>query len=215
MDEEILLWVNSHYTDFLDAFMPVMTHRFAWIPMYLALAYAIIRTLGWKKGGLFIAAVALTTVLSDQIGASVIRPWVARMRPSNPENPLSEMVRIVGGYRGGAYGMPSCHAANTVGLLTIFLLRFRSRVFGGVLALWVLMQMYSRMYLGVHYPTDLLVGGVLGVACAFCSFIIYMYANKRFFNDCSNRQKIACEAVPSATFAATLTVMFIAAFLMS
>ena len=215
MDEEILLWVNSHYTDFLDEFMPVMTHRFAWIPMYLALAYAIMKTLGWKKGLMFIVAVALTTVLADQIGASVIRPWVARMRPSNPENPISEMIHIVGDYRGGAYGMPSCHAANTVGLLTIFLLRFRSKLFGGILVIWVAMQMYSRMYLGVHYPTDLLAGGVLGMSSASFSYLIYMYASRKLLNVFPNRQKILCEAVPAATFFATITGMLIFAYFMS
>lgn len=211
MDETILLWVNGQYNEYLDAFMPIMTHRFAWIAMYIAIAIAVFRTLGRDKTLLFLLAVALTIVLADQIGASMIRPAVARLRPSNIDNPLSSFIHIVNGYRGGAYGMPSCHAANTVGLLTILTMRFRSRLLVYVLALWVAMQVYSRMYLGVHYPSDLLVGGILGTLCATAAYYIYVYAHKRIYGIRPERVEMQSVSIPIGVFFATLLAISVAA----
>lgn len=207
MDETILLWVNGHYNDFLDAFMPVMTHRFAWIPMYIAIAYAVFRTLAWRDALLFLLAVALTTVLADQIGASLIRPAVARLRPSNVDNPLSAVIHIVDGYRGGAYGMPSCHAANTVGLLTLLLLRFRGRLFHVMMVTWVIMQVYSRMYLGVHYPTDILAGAALGFCCAVLSYYIYVRASIKLLPAVPQREPLRKAAAPLSLFVLSFLAM--------
>jgi len=207
MDEIILLWVNHHYNDFWDAYMPLLTYRFAWIPMYIALAYAIVRTLGWKKGMLLILAIAMTTLIADQISSSIIRPWVQRLRPSNPENPLSAMIHVVNGYRGGAYGMPSSHAANTVGLLTLLLLCFRNKMLAATFAVWMLTQVYSRMYLGVHYPTDILVGACVGFCSAISVFCFYKRATH------TSRKTMKKESVPELTFILTLIVIGVIAYL--
>lgn len=107
--------------------------------------------------------------LPTRWGASLIRPEVARLRPSNLENPLSEMVHIVNGYRGGSYGFPSCHAANTFGLAFFVVYLFRSRLLSTFILVWALVTCYSRAYLGVHYPGDLLAGAVLGfVGASLC-----------------------------------------------
>ena len=105
MDEAILLWVNSHHCAYFDEFMWMLTYRFTWIPMYLAIAYATVRILGWRRGLLYIIAVALTILLADQMCSHVIRPWAERLRPSNLGNPLSAMIHIVHDYRGAPYGM--------------------------------------------------------------------------------------------------------------
>lgn len=86
------------------------------------------------------------------------------LRPSNPENPLSEMVHIVGGYRGGSYGFPSCHAANSFALASFLILLFANRKLSLFIFVWAVLNSYSRVYLGVHYPGDLLVGAIIGTA---------------------------------------------------
>lgn len=96
--------------------------------------------------------------------ATLIRPEVCRLRPSNPENPLSEMVHIVGGYRGGSYGFPSCHAANSFALASFLTLLFANRKLSLFIFAWAVLNSYSRVYLGVHYPGDLLVGAIIGTA---------------------------------------------------
>lgn len=216
MDETILLWVNSHYNDFWDAFMPLLTHRFMWIPMYIALAYAIMRTLGWKRGLMVIIAIALTTLVADQVSSHVIRPWAQRLRPSNLDNPLSQYIHIVDGYRGAPYGMPSSHAANTVGLLTMLALRFKNKTLIATITIWMLMQVYSRMYLGVHYPTDLLVGAIVGCLSALTIYTLLYYISKAPQSPKGESLKfvwggefLQYERVPELTFVLTLLVITI------
>ncbi|MCM1078456.1 MAG: phosphatase PAP2 family protein [Bacteroidales bacterium] len=213
MDEAILLWVNSHHFSYMDEYMWMLTYRFTWIPMYFAVAYAVVHTLGWRRGLMYIFAVALTILLTDQVCSHVIRPWAERLRPSNIANPLSSMIHIVHGYRGAPYGMPSCHAANTMALLTIILLQFRGRVVAVTMTVWMLSQVYSRMYLGVHYPTDLLVGAVVGCASATLLFFVYRWVVARdavlsdSVGSAEKRIPIRKEWVPAVVFAVILAVI--------
>ncbi len=212
MDETLLLLVNGCHNTYWDEFMWMLTYRFTWIPLYIAIAYAVMRTIGWRRGLLFVLAVGVTTLLADQVGSHVIRPWAERLRPSNADNPLSVMIHLVHDYRGGAYGMPSCHAANTVGLLTIVCLQFRNRLLTSTLTLWMLSQIYSRMYLGVHYPTDLLVGAVIGFASGTLMAWAYRMIAKKWLRidvrvEPINRKEAM---VPVAVFLATLIVIAVA-----
>lgn len=212
MDETLLLLINGCHNTYWDEFMWMLTYRFTWIPLYIAIAYAVMRTVGWRRGLLFIVSVALTIVLADQVGSHIIRPWAERLRPSNADNPLSAMIHLVHDYRGGAYGMPSCHAANTVGLLTIVCWQFRNRLLTSVLTLWMLSQVYSRMYLGVHYPSDLLVGAVIGLVSGTLMAWAYRKGTKRYLHEdggivpMAQREAMA----PTAVFLATLIVIAVA-----
>ncbi len=175
LDQQLLLSINSCRTPFWDSFMWIFSGKMTWVPMYAAILYVILRNFKLSVGFYLVVVIALTILFTDQVCASWIRPWVERMRPSNLNNPVSEFIHIVNGKRGGRYGFPSCHAANSFGLAFLFLF-FRRGPVTVFMLLWAAVNSYSRVYLGVHYPGDLLAGMVVALAGASLLFFL-----SRFF----------------------------------
>lgn len=175
IDTRVFMFLHGPHTLWLDYFMSTFSGRFEWIALYVVIAYAIFKTFGRSLGIAYLLAIAAAITLTDQTCASLIRPMVERMRPSNPANPLSEMVTVVNNYRGGAFGFPSCHAANTFALATFVAMMFRRRRVGWSMFAWAILTCYSRVYLGVHYPGDLLsgaiVGSLFGLLCFACATV--------------------------------------------
>ena len=169
-DNACLLAINGWHAPWADTFMYAFSGKVVWIPLYASLLYVIVRNLRWQVALGCAVAIALTIVLADQIGASLIRPIAERLRPSNLDNPISEMVHIVNGYRSGRYGFPSCHAANTFGLAFFVFYLFRNRLLSTFIFGWAVVTCYSRAYLGLHYPGDLLVGALVGMVGAALMF---------------------------------------------
>jgi len=170
IDTQLFLFLNGLNHQFVDPFMSAFSGRWIWIPCYVALAAVVIRRFGWKRGFVIIAMICIAVGAADYISASIIRPVIRRMRPANLENPLSDLVHVVSDYRGGAYGFPSCHAANTIALALASSLTFRCRALTVVVFSWALLQCYSRIYLGVHYPGDLMAGAVVGTFTALTAW---------------------------------------------
>ncbi|MCM1110335.1 MAG: phosphatase PAP2 family protein [Clostridium sp.] len=170
IDTEIFLFFNGLHTGFSDSFMKAFSGRFIWIPMYATLLVMVLKAFPLRKAAVIVVGVAAAIALTDQTCASLIRPFFERLRPSNLANPLSELTHIVDGYRGGAYGFPSCHAANSFALATFMSLIFRLRKFNPAIFSWAFLNSYSRICLGVHYPGDLLVGALVG---AFFGWLCY------------------------------------------
>lgn len=169
-----MLTLNSLHCAAMDPVMYALSGRFFWIPLYVLLAVVLVRRAGWRNGCMSLLLIALTVTLADQICASLLRPHFARMRPSNPDNPLSRHIHTVNGYRGGRYGFPSCHGANTFAL-AVYLARTTLRRTGACLMLlWAVAVSYTRIYLGVHYPGDLAVGASIGSAVAMFTSTVYM-----------------------------------------
>lgn len=177
-DADLLLAINSRHNAFFDSFMYAYSGKWIWVPMYASLVYMLFRNLPWKTLLLCLVGVALTITFADQMGASVIRPVAERLRPANPENPLSDMVHIVNGYRGGRYGFPSCHAANTFGLAFYLMFLLRKKAFTCFMMVWALLTCYSRAYLGVHYPGDLLAGALVGLVGAALSYGLFCWVTR-------------------------------------
>ena len=169
IDTDIFLSLNRMHSPFFDYFMSTYSGKWIWIPMYAAIWYVMLRNFHWKVTLFCMVGLALVITIADQTGATLIRPYVERLRPSNLENPISDMVHIVNGRRGGRYGFPSCHAANTFGLAFFVWFLFRKR--------WLtvfMMGLAVRIYLGVHYPGDLIVGTLIGLLAAYIVYRLFL-----------------------------------------
>ena len=173
MDTMVFLTVNSHHNAYFDSVMWLVSGKLIWVPMYVSLFFVLLKNYSYKVVFAILLAIGVVILFTDSFTAQVIRPWVCRLRPSNLDNPMSSMVHIVDGYRGGAYGFPSNHASNTWGFAFFITFLFRRYKLTFFFFLWALLVCYSRMYLGVHYFGDLLIGGLLALAGASTVFYVF------------------------------------------
>lgn len=173
LDQQLLLYLNAIHSPFWDSFMGLFTAKLTWVPMYAAILYVVCRNFPPRIVLLTVLAIILTIIYADQICATLIRPWAERMRPSNPNNPISEYVHLLNGRRGGRFGFPSCHAANSFGLAFFLVLLFRQKTLNFFILSWATINSYSRIYAGVHYPGDLLAGMLVGLSGALLLYFLY------------------------------------------
>lgn len=172
LDRKIFLELNSSFHNpWLDQLMMFLSTTTAWIPLYLFLLYLLIRNYR-QQTWLILLAVALTILFADQVTSSVMKPFFERLRPSH-EPTLAERVYIVNQYRGGKFGFASSHAANTFGVATLMWLILKMyRPWIALLFLWSIGVGYTRVYLGVHYPGDILAGYLVGFLSALVAFFL-------------------------------------------
>lgn len=178
LDREIFLALNDLNAPWLDQPMFVLSNTLVWFPLYIFLLYLI-----YKKyqadSWIILIAIAVMITLSDQITSSIMKPFFERLRPSR-DPALEGMIHFVNGYRGGLYGFASSHAANTFGTATYLCLLFPGRRSLLLLFLWAAFVSYTRIYLGVHYPGDLLAGAIVGALCAMLMNRITTFALSRW-----------------------------------
>ncbi len=174
LDKEVFLFLNGLHSSFFDSAMSLMTETYFWLPLYLFLIFIIIQK--YKKDSVWIlVGVMVTIVLCDQITTGFMKPFFARLRPSH-EPGLEGLVHIVNNYRGGLYGFASSHAANTFGVAMFLWLILKSNWrWIGFIFIWAAVMSYTRIYLGVHYPGDILVGALVGIGCGWIAYRISNY----------------------------------------
>jgi len=164
VDTNIFLFFNGLHNSFFDLLMHYTSERLTWVPLYAALLYVIFRT--WRWRGIYVAAALILSVaIADQISSGIIKNAVERLRPSH-EPSLAGVVHLFEGGRSGRYGFVSSHAANTFAIAQICLLVFRKPLLNLCLWSWAGLNAYSRIYLGVHYPLDILGGAAVGIVVA-------------------------------------------------
>ncbi|WP_068472591.1 phosphatase PAP2 family protein [Saccharicrinis aurantiacus] len=178
LDSQLLLFLNYFHTDFWDNFMWIISSTTVWIPLYVMILYTIIKNQKYQSW-ISVIAIIILIVLCDRVSSGFLKPTIARFRPTH-DPLLQDFVKIVNGYRGGTYGFVSSHAANTMGIAVFTSLVFRNKVFSAFIFIWALIISYSRIYLGVHFPGDVLGGLLLGSIIALIVYKIYITLTPRF-----------------------------------
>lgn len=182
LDKQLLLWFNGSDSLFLDGMAKTLTTASTWIPMYLALFLMVLKNNdNIRQVLLILAAVGLCVFFAGSLNDLFVKPEVARWRPAR-DTEIAMLVDVVNDYRGGNYGFFSSHAANTFSIAIFFSLLVRSHVLTFFLILWSLVNCWTRMYLGVHYPIDIMCGlvwgGTVGTAIWYLHYRIKKYMGK-------------------------------------
>ena len=183
IDREILAFFNGSASLFVDNLAVVLTSGLTWIPLYISLLYIVIKNNEtMKQIMLVIGCVFLCIVLSDGVADFIVKPLVGRLRPSN--DPLVMCtVDVVNGMRSAQYSFFSAHASNTFCIAMFFSLLVRKKSFVVSMVTWSLVNCWTRMYLGLHYPSDIIVGLLWGGIVGSVVYLIYIKSYLRMYPD--------------------------------
>ena len=178
-DQQLLLCLNGLHCELMDCVMWYVTKTATWIPLEIVWLWLLWKQLhDWRVMLAAVIGVALVVLCADQFSSGFCKNYFCRPRPTH-EPALEGLVHIVRDYRGGAYGFISSHAANTFGVATYLALIFRRRAMTVMLVAWALLCSYSRIYLGVHYPGDIVCGAVAGIVFAYIVFHLFENVRER------------------------------------
>ncbi|MCI6324728.1 MAG: phosphatase PAP2 family protein [Bacteroidales bacterium] len=184
IDQQWLLAINGWHSEWADILMWYISKSTTWLPLYALLVGLIVYRFGilspslcreGRRGSsllrviIILAGFAVAVGVSDFVSSGIIKPWVCRLRPTH-EPELAGLIHLVNGYTGGLYGFVSSHAANTMACALLFALLYRNIYATVGLMLWVALNCYSRMYLGVHYPADIIGGLAIGALMATLTY---------------------------------------------
>jgi len=178
LDQSFFLFLNELHSVFWDKVMFLFSSREIWIPFYALIIYMIVKT--YKKNSIYILIlIGLSIAVSDQF-SGLIKNSVERLRPSNDPT-ISNLVHIVNEYRGGTFGFFSSHASNSFTIAVIASLLFKKRMFTITMFIWAILISYTRIYLGLHYPGDILTGWIWGALIGYGFYRLMIFLQQRYF----------------------------------
>ena len=178
IDKQVMLALNGSNSLYMDGVMKIYTSTVVWLPVALVLLFVVLKNNSPRGALLSVLAEALTVVATDQASSHLIKPLVARLRPCNDPT-FMHLVDTFNSYRSGGYSFTSSHACNSFGLFAIISLIIRNRALSLSLLLWAVLNSFSRIYLGVHFPGDILCGAVLGSVIGVLVYLIYGFIRKK------------------------------------
>ncbi|WP_075589908.1 phosphatase PAP2 family protein [Labilibacter marinus] len=177
-DTQLFQLINFFHSKYEDNAFWLISSTIIWVPMYLVIIYTFIKSQKLQSW-ITIVAVLLLIVLCDRISTDIFKYGFERLRPSHDPD-LMGIVKNVFGYKGGKFGFVSSHATNTMGIAVFTSLIFRNKVFSIFILIWSLVVGYSRIYLGVHFPGDVLGGFMLGALLGYLVYKLYALVIPRF-----------------------------------
>ena len=173
LDTDLFLFFNSINSPFWDKIMWIISGTKTWIPLYLLVLFFVFKQYKWT-GFITLLFMVLLVVIADQSSVQLFKNTFQRLRPCHNEA-ISNLVHIVNNKCGGLYGFVSSHATNTFAFAVFTSLFFSKKYISLLLIFWALVVSYSRIYLGVHYPLDVIGGGILGLTIGILVFKIYLF----------------------------------------
>ena len=173
MDQTLFDLLNHQLASpFLDTVLPVYRERTTWVPLYLIFFYLLVRTYGWRRTLYLVVCIAAVVTVADQLAATFLKPWVGRLRPCAEPDLAGQVRELVG--CGGRYGFPSNHATNHFALAVVLSLTWINGWAARLaLLLWATSIGLAQVYVGKHYPSDVLAGALLGTSVAIVGVLIY------------------------------------------
>ena len=182
MDKQLLLAINGSDSLFVDYLAKTLTTAATWIPLYVSLFYVVVKNNdNFRRIICILACAGLCVLFAGTVDDLLVKPIVARLRPTH-DFQIGMLVDTVDGYRGGKYGFFSAHAANTFSIAVFFSLLMRSRLVTLLLVGWSLTNCWTRLYLGVHYPLDILCGLLWGGSVGTGIYFLYRYVDRRLLH---------------------------------
>ena len=191
LDHELFLFLNGLHVGWLNPVMTFISSEMGWIPFYVILLYLVFKKLGWKGLLFVVIGVVVLITCSDQLSSHVFKPVFHRFRPCH--DPLiQDLVHLPNGHCGGQYGFISSHACNTFALasfITLIMKRFYKKI-GLLMFIWAALVSYSRIYMGVHFPGDVLCGAAVGMILGFGIGHLLLMVMKKFQDKSARNQRV-------------------------
>ena len=210
IDADALLAINGLNDAFQDAFWWMVSAKWSSVLLLLAILWILLHQ-NRRHALLAVVMIALAVLLADQVSSGLIKHLVERLRPTHDPS-LENAVHVINGYRGGMYGFVSSHAANFFAVGTLLTLVLRQRLVAVSLFTWALLQCYSRMYLGVHYPGDILGGLLVGLLVGWLVWQLMRWIQRRWHFPVGYYTRSDAAIMATSLVVTILTLLAIALF---